>query len=1032
MRKLVLFLALAFRASAQTYTPPPEDSYLGLSAVPCTNTNTAFSIVKLSNNLVFCTPSGHAFFARGPFGFDLNLVTTPDESGNSYASYALARYGSTANWVNGELAVMKSLGMNMLPTYANANAKPTVATTKVPFIMFELPSAYSLVNRAGWNGGVNSGKYAKEMVKLLSPTWGGYRAGTGIADYRDPNWASMIDGVLTNDGSTQALAAASTAIKGDLLGFSMDDSDGTHGFGATAATDNASGAGTGFATQPPGNNDYRVGYFAMFLAPTNWANNSQGAIYQDGTVYWKKRMMDMLIAKYTTIGALNTAWGSAYTTFGTSGTVFGSLHPGFLGSPSAAAALGTGDGVTTTFNVTLNTTVTKFSVYVANGSTIVGGDTGAGALSGVTGTINYATGALSVTFATAPSNGAVLTAGYITNGWQIGTGFLDEDVRAGHSAYLGTGSQNTTTELTGIPANVKTDIGLYTQDTAAYYSSTIKAHIETWRAGHGFTGKILYFGPTVLGTWATLPDPYVLRGMCPNVDAIMYGGVGTINQAQLDYFHTNCGDNVGLIEAEYRTSNAQSSLAWPNSTATHSGNTVTVTVATPSSFPSLAGNAHIDATCAPSSWNATNVNFSASGSTVTYTAGTTPVGTTAVCNIFFDDANVGGFPSQAARGADFQAKVSILPTRAYTATGVRPFLGYFWWAWFDFRNEQENWGLESQRANLYNGLDDVNPSKVCAIGTGTCGGELALHGPPLGDVVTAVKATNTAIDGAILALSAAPTTTSTALGSSLNPATAGQAVVFTATVTASSGTPTGTVQFLDGATVLGTPAMTSGVATGSISSLTVGTHSITAVYSGDSTFSSSSSAPLIETITAVVVPPTPAQTLVKDTLKNADGTLFNGNFQISLIQNTTGSVQPGMRSFAVQNGVVSIFLTPALYRVVEIGAGRTTITGWLVPASATSVLIKDITTTTGTCTGSLFINDESPMGAIDGVNAVFTLSFAPAPPASLTLFRNGLRLMGGGYDYTLSGSTITFTAGLQPAQGDTLTVDYQLGCAVRG
>src|SRR5262249_60272448 len=47
-----------------------------------------------------------------------------------------------------------------------------------------------------------------------------------------------------------------------------------------------------------------------------------------------------------------------------------------------------------------------------------------------------------------------------------------------------------------------------------------------------------------------------------------------------------------------------------------------------------------------------------------------------------------------------------------------------------------------------------------------------------------------------------PAATSTALSSSSNPATQGQSVTFTATVTSTSGTPVGSVTFTDGATVL--------------------------------------------------------------------------------------------------------------------------------------------------------------------------------------------------------------------------------------
>ncbi len=87
---------------------------------------------------------------------------------------------------------------------------------------------------------------------------------------------------------------------------------------------------------------------------------------------------------------------------------------------------------------------------------------------------------------------------------------------------------------------------------------------------------------------------------------------------------------------------------------------------------------------------------------------------------------------------------------------------------------------------------------------------------------------------------------------SANPSVSGQSVTFTATVTANSpgsGTPTGTVTFMDGATSLGTSSLNgSGVATLGISSLSVGSHSITVVYGGDTNFTSSTSSTLTQTV----------------------------------------------------------------------------------------------------------------------------------------------------------------------------------------
>jgi hypothetical protein len=95
--------------------------------------------------------------------------------------------------------------------------------------------------------------------------------------------------------------------------------------------------------------------------------------------------------------------------------------------------------------------------------------------------------------------------------------------------------------------------------------------------------------------------------------------------------------------------------------------------------------------------------------------------------------------------------------------------------------------------------------------------------------------------------------TITTVTSSQNPVTAGQAVTFTANVQGSSGSsPTGAVTFFDGATSLATYLLTNSSAQFSISYLTVGTHSITVKYSGDTIFAGSTSPVLTQTVSPSV------------------------------------------------------------------------------------------------------------------------------------------------------------------------------------
>jgi hypothetical protein len=92
--------------------------------------------------------------------------------------------------------------------------------------------------------------------------------------------------------------------------------------------------------------------------------------------------------------------------------------------------------------------------------------------------------------------------------------------------------------------------------------------------------------------------------------------------------------------------------------------------------------------------------------------------------------------------------------------------------------------------------------------------------------------------------------TGTSLASSANPSTSGQTVTFSATV--SNGTheiPTGTVNFSEGSTVLGTETLnSSGVATYTTSTLPDGTSAISAAYGGDANDNPSTSNTVEQTV----------------------------------------------------------------------------------------------------------------------------------------------------------------------------------------
>ena len=103
------------------------------------------------------------------------------------------------------------------------------------------------------------------------------------------------------------------------------------------------------------------------------------------------------------------------------------------------------------------------------------------------------------------------------------------------------------------------------------------------------------------------------------------------------------------------------------------------------------------------------------------------------------------------------------------------------------------------------------------------------------------------------AAAASTGSTATRLSSSAANSNVGQAVTFSAMVVPGMNTavPTGTITFMDGTSSLGTvPLDATATAQVATSILSAGTHSITATYSGDSTFSGSISAALTQIVSA--------------------------------------------------------------------------------------------------------------------------------------------------------------------------------------
>ena len=108
----------------------------------------------------------------------------------------------------------------------------------------------------------------------------------------------------------------------------------------------------------------------------------------------------------------------------------------------------------------------------------------------------------------------------------------------------------------------------------------------------------------------------------------------------------------------------------------------------------------------------------------------------------------------------------------------------------------------------------------------------------------------------VMVTAAAKIGTATSLSASATQVTSGQSVTLSAGVTAQSGSgmPTGSIAFLDGATQIGSVMLSGGSASLSSAALAVGTHSITADYSGNANYTASNSAAVMVTVVAAPMP----------------------------------------------------------------------------------------------------------------------------------------------------------------------------------
>ncbi len=281
-------------------------------------------------------------------------------------------------------------------------------------------------------------------------------------------------------------------------------------------------------------------------------------------------------------------------------------------------------------------------------------------------------------------------------------------------------------------------------------------------------------------------------------------------------------------------------------------------------------------------------------------------------------------------------------------------------------------------------------------------------------------------------LSAALTSTTTALSSSLNPSTFGQAVTFTAVVSSAAGAPPNgeTVTFLQGTNVLGTGPLAGGTATFTISTLsTGGTDKITAKYPGDATFAASASAVLAQVVNDA------ATTLSLVSSQNPSNSGQSITFTATVSVTPPGSGTPAgnvifyngtsrLGSGALSGGEVASFTTAKLANGAH--SISATYNGSGSFNGSTSNTVSQIvgsgqsgTSTTTTLTSSL---NPSTYGQAVTLTAKVSSSAGAPPNGEIVTFLQGTNVLGTG---TLAGGFASLTISTLSAGGtDKITAKY--------
>jgi hypothetical protein len=254
--------------------------------------------------------------------------------------------------------------------------------------------------------------------------------------------------------------------------------------------------------------------------------------------------------------------------------------------------------------------------------------------------------------------------------------------------------------------------------------------------------------------------------------------------------------------------------------------------------------------------------------------------------------------------------------------------------------------------------------------------------------------------------------TSTVVTSSKDPSVVGSSVTFTATVSSTVGTATGTVQFKDGANPLGSAVVVvAGKASLSTSALTAGAHSITAVYSGATNFFASTSAAFAQKVLATT------STVVAS---SANPSVFGQ--MVTFTATVTPNAATGTVTFKA--GAIVVGTNPVVAGKASVGTSTLAVGAHSITATyngdanfapSTSPSVSQTVNKAASQTTMTSSANPSVFGQIVKFTAkVSALAPGSGTPAGSVTFKNGLVVLGTGplVSGVATFSTSAFTVGV--------------------